>query len=346
MLHTIVPPYLLTRLAEGSLAEAAGAARRTLAVPRDYQPRPLPPRRSSVVAAEGPDRRVHDAQHRETLPGELVRSEGEPAVGDEAVDKAFDGLGDTYAFLQAAFDRDGIDGAGGRLVASVHFGQRYDNAFWDGAQMVFGDGDGEVFTGFTNSLSVIAHELGHGVTEHAGGLTYQGQSGALNESISDVFGALAEQFRDQQTADRASWLIGAGIFTDQVQGRALRSMAAPGTAYDDDVLGRDPQPGSMADYVETSSDNGGVHLNSGIPNRAFHLVATRLGGFAWERAGLIWYRTLTGGALRPDADFATFAELTRQTAAAEYGEASEEAAAVTEAWRTVGVSDDAGADPR
>ena len=168
--------------------------------------------------------------------------------------------------------------------------------------MVFGDGDGEVFTGFTRSLSVIAHELAHGVIDAEGGLDYRGQSGALNESFADVIGALAEQHLRGQTAAEASWLIGEGIFTAAVQGRALRSLAAPGTAYDDDVLGRDPQPAHMRDFVVTDDDNGGVHINSGIPNRAFHLVALTLGGFAWERAGRIWYRTLAARELPTDAD--------------------------------------------
>jgi hypothetical protein len=201
-------------------------------------------------------------------------------------------------------------------------------------------GDGEVFSGFTRSLTVIAHELAHGVIEDEGGLLYRGQSGALNESIADVVGALAEQHHLGQTADQASWLIGEGIFTDAVEGRALRSMAAPGTAYDDDVLGRDPQPAHMRDFVVTRDDNGGVHINSGIPNHAFYLVATALGGHAWERAGLIWYRALTG-ALPSTADFSTFANATLAAAAAEYGEESEEVAAVRAAWTSVGVIDDA-----
>ena len=118
-----------------------------------------------------------------------------------------------------------------------------------------------------------------------------------------MFGALTEQHQLGQTADEASWLIGEGIFTDAVQGEALRSLTAPGTAYDDDVLGRDPQPAHMDDYVVTSDDNGGVHINSGIPNHAFYLAARQLGGHAWERAGLIWYRTLTSGTVSPTADF-------------------------------------------
>ncbi len=234
--------------------------------------------------------------------------------------------------------RRSVDGAGGTLEATVHYGDRYDNAFWNGERMVFGDGDGEVFRGFTGSISVIGHELGHGVIEHGGGLDYRGQSGALNESVADVFGALTEQHLRRQSAADATWLIGAGIFTDAVQGVALRSLSAPGTAYDDDVIGRDPQPAHMRDYVDTAEDNGGVHINSGIPNKAFHLVATALGGFAWERAGRIWYTTVTSDSLSRTADFATFAAATTATAEREYGEDSEEAEAVRTAWNAVGVT--------
>lgn len=346
----IVPPFLLDRLAstdDPRLARAAAAARKTLTVPRP--PRPVRTRlRLSIdegalvaEAVPAPDRVISDAGNTERLPGRRVRTEDDGPTGDRSVDEAYDGLGATFDFFWDSFARDGIDGAGGSLLATVHFGDDYDNAFWNGERMVFGDGDGDVFIGFTRSLSVIAHELGHGVTEAAGGLEYQGQSGALNESLSDVFGVLAEQHALGQTADEATWLVGAGIFTDAVQGTALRSMSAPGTAYDDDVLGKDPQPGHMRDYIETSDDNGGVHINSGIPNRAFFLAATRLGGFAWERAGLIWYRTLTSGTLSPTADFAAFAAATRATAAAEYGEESEEVDAVRAAWAGVGVAEDA-----
>ena len=347
----IVPPFLLDRLAstdDPRLARAAAAARKTLAMPRP----PRPTRRRLRLSIDGdalvaeavpaPDRVISDAGNTENLPGRRVRSEDEPASGDSAVDEAYEGLGATYDFFWDAFARDGIDAAGGSLLATVHFGDDYDNAFWNGERMVFGDGDGDVFVGFTRSLSVIAHELGHGVTEAAGGLEYQGQSGALNESLSDVFGALAEQHHRGERTDEASWLIGAGIFAAAVQGEALRSMKAPGTAYDDDVLGTDPQPGHMRDYVETDDDNGGVHINSGIPNRAFFLLATALGGFAWERAGLIWYRTLTAGTLSPTADFAAFARATLAAAATEYGEESEEVDAVRAAWAGVGVEEDAG----
>ncbi len=139
---------------------------------------------------------------------------------------------------------------------------------------------------------MVAHELAHGLIESEAALVYFNRSGALNESVSDVFGVLTKQHALGQTAAEADWLVGAELLTDKVNGVALRSMANPGTAYDDPLLGRDPQPAHMRDYIETRQDNGGVHLNSGIPNRAFYLAATALGGYAWEQAGRIWYDTI------------------------------------------------------
>jgi Zn-dependent metalloprotease len=203
--------------------------------------------------------------------------------------------------------------------------------------MVFGDGDGEIFHRFTVSLSVIGHELAHGVTQHTADLRYEGQSGAISESLSDVFGVLVEQHLLRQDAAAATWLVGAGLFTDRIAGVALRSMAAPGTAYDDPLLGRDPQPRHMAEYVHTGDDSGGVHINSGIPNRAFSLAATAIGGFAWESVGPVWYDTLTAGGLPRDCDFATFAAATVDAAGHRWGRAAAEREAVVDAWRTVGI---------
>lgn len=340
----IVPPYLLTRIArldEPRFQRAAAAAAATL---QHDEPRKAArleftlDEHGGLVAEihDAPNRTVSDAGGREQLPGRRVRAEGDEPSGDVAVDEAYDGLGATFAFFSEVLDRDSIDGAGLPLDATVHYGHEYDNAFWDGARMVFGDGDGEIFGRFTASLTVIGHELAHGVTEYTAGLVYRDQSGALNESVSDVFGSLVQQYADQHDVQSASWLIGAGLFTAEVQGVALRSMKAPGTAYDDDVLGKDPQPAHMRDYIDTDDDDGGVHLNSGIPNRAFYLVAESLGGFAWERAGRIWYDTLTSG-LRPTTDFATFAAATIASAAARYGEDAVEVDAVRSGWSGVGV---------
>lgn len=345
----IVPGYLLARLARSDrYPRAARAAQQTLIAGRPVFHSTL----ELSIGADGsliaevsaaPTRTIFDAQNTERLPGIIVRGEDDEAVADAAVNEAFDGLGATFDLLLDAFGRDSLDGAGAGLLATVHYGVDYDNAFWDGSRMVFGDGDGEVFTGFTRSISVIGHELGHGVVQSSSGLIYQGESGALNESIADVLGVLTEQHLLGQTADQASWLVGAGIFTDAVQGRALRSMLEPGTAYDDDELGKDPQPAHMRDYVHTDEDNGGVHINSGIPNRAFALAATSIGGAAWEGAGRAWYGALTGG-LSTTAGFAEFAQRTI-AAATEISDTVE--AAVRDAWAAVGVIEDARArEPR
>ena len=235
----------------------------------------------AVVAAASPnkDRTVSDARGTMRLPGTTVREEGDDPTGDDAVDEAYDGTGATFDVYWEQFDRDSIDGAGLPLRSTVHYGRNYDNAFWDGSQMIFGDGDGEVFNRFTIAVDVIAHELTHGVIDHLAALEYRDQSGALNESVADVFGSIVKQYGLDQTAAEADWLIGEGLFTDGVDGVALRSMKAPGTAYDDPVLGgKDPQPATMDDFVETDEDDGGVHINSGIPNHAFYLAAVGLRG--------------------------------------------------------------------
>ncbi len=201
-----------------------------------------------------------------------MRIEGAPASGDAAVDEAYDGLGATFDLYWDVYERNSIDDEGLPLDATVHYGTDYDNAFWNGQRMVFGDGDGDLFNRFTIAVDVIGHELTHGVTEDEAQLAYFFQPGALNESNSDVFGSLVKQKLLHQTVEEADWLIGAGLFTSNVQGVALRSMKAPGTAYDDPVLGKDPQPAHMRDYVRTYQDNGGVHINSGIPNHAFYLI--------------------------------------------------------------------------
>lgn len=347
----IVPPYLLAHLAsldDPRLRHARDAAARALesehvfhsvrpGEPTTMRPPGVRPKAAPPADPTSPNRFVSDAGGSETLPGRLVRSEGQPPVGDTSVNEAYDGLGHTHALYWDVFSRASVDGSGLPLEATVHYGDAYDNAFWDGGRMVFGDGDGQVFSGFTGSLSVIGHELTHGVTQYTANLVYSGQSGALNESVSDVFGALVEQHSRGHDVTEASWLIGEGIFTDEVEGTALRSLKAPGTAYDDDVLGKDPQPAHMDDFVETDDDNGGVHINSGIPNRAFYLTAAGIGGNAWEQAGRIWYDTLTTE-IRATTDFRGFADATTAVASRLFGDASAEADAVRSAWEAVGVT--------
>jgi Zn-dependent metalloprotease len=340
----IIPPHLLTRLAaleDTGTSRAARSAQHALLeldpLVRGRSAALRAPVRHALPVAASLVRRIHDAEGREELPGLLVRAEGAPSTQDVAADEAYDGLGSTYRLFCEEYGHSSIDGAGLPLEATVHYGTDYDNAFWDGGRMVFGDGDGEVFQRFTASLTVIGHELTHGFTQYTTNLEYQGQSGALNESLSDVFGVLVEQRELGQDAGEAAWLVGAGIFTPAVRGRALRSLAAPGTAYDDELLGKDPQPATMADYVETTSDNGGVHINSGIPNHAFYLAATTLGGKAWNGVGRIWFDAVEGGRIPPDCDFPAFARATCNAAAERFGTDSAEAAAVDDAWSQVGV---------
>jgi Zn-dependent metalloprotease len=190
---------------------------------------------------------------------------------------------------------------------------------------------------FTVATDVIGHELTHGVVEDEARLAYFFQPGALNESSADVFGSLVKQKVLNQTVQTADWLIGAGLFTRQVKGVALRSMKSPGTAYDDPVLGKDPQPAHMKDFVRTYEDNGGVHTNSGIPNHAFYLAAIAIGGYAWDKAGRIWYETLRDSRLRPNTGFQSFAGLTVDNAGRLYGFGSAEQKAVRHGWAEVGI---------
>ncbi|MFC0624877.1 M4 family metallopeptidase [Kribbella deserti] len=338
--HFIIPPYLLRHL-EQTVDDPGLRAVFAQSLQQDefFRTRPaLPQPELGQGPTAGLNRQVHDAEGGRTLPGRLVRSEGEPALADTAVNEAYDGAGATWKLFSECFGRDSIDGAGLPLRSIVHYDRSYANAFWDGAQMVFGDGDGVIFQGFTRSIDVTAHELAHGVTQHTADLVYQGQSGALNESMSDVFGSLTKQHHLGQTAAEADWIIGAELFAPGVAGIGLRSMKAPGTAYDDPRLGKDPQPGHMDDYVETEDDHGGVHINSGIPNRAFYLVATELDGNAFGDAGKIWYHALTSGSVSPNATFTEFAQVTIDSAAELHGPESTPAKAVRNAWRQVGVT--------
>jgi len=342
----ILPPNILRSIAHNGTPEQRTAAMHTLGADNTFRtlrtsargPAPAAAQLRARVLAEAQKRRtIYNASNTNNLPGELVRAEGAPPTGDKAVDEAYDGLGATFDFFEKIFGRNSIDDKGMPLDATVHFRLDYNNAFWDGERMTFGDGDGDLFNRFTISLDVIGHELMHGVTQHEAELMNFFQSGALNESMSDVFGSLIKQYVLKQKADQADWLIGAGLLTDKVKGVALRSMKAPGTAFNDKLLGKDPQPAHMKDFVNTFEDNGGVHINSGIPNHAFFLVANELGGYAWEKAGRIWYETLRDSRLNPVSGFRQFAMLTSLNAGRIFGAGSAEQDAVRKGWKSVGI---------
>lgn len=337
--YGFVPPYMLRAILENGDPRQRAAAWSTITTTEQFrgQRRVLSPLAAVYAQGTGKKRRtIYDARHGFDLPGRLVRSEGAPRSKDRSVNEAYDGTGAQYDFFARIMSRNSIDGKGLRLEATVHYGVRYDNAFWDGRQIVFGDGDGEIFGPFTRALDVIGHELSHGMIQYEAGLRYRAQPGALCESFADVFGTLVKQYRRKQTAETADWLIGSDLLMPGINGRGIRSMSAPGTAYDDSLLGKDPQPAHMRDYVRTSDDNGGVHLNSGIPNRAFYELAVRLGGPAWERAGRIWYSTLVNR-LRADSGFRDAMNFSVQVAGEMFGANSTEQKATREAWAEVGI---------
>jgi Zn-dependent metalloprotease len=270
-----------------------------------------------------------------------VRSEGEKKTADPAVNEAYDFSGDTFDFFYSLFGRNSLDDAGMSLISSVHVGeadgrgyQPMSNAFWDGSQMAYGDGDGAVFRRFTRSLDVVAHELTHGVQAFTSNLLYRGQSGALNEHFADVFGVLVRQWRAGESADKASWLVGSEVLVPAPTRRAIRDMEHPGTAFTDDpALGSDPQPDHMKKLYTVPSDSGGVHINSGIPNRAFVLAAQALGGPAWEQAGRVWYEAMLQ--ISRTSQFADLARITAQIAGDTLGAAAKKA--VKAAWKKVGL---------
>jgi Zn-dependent metalloprotease len=346
--RSIVPPHILEAIAINGDQQQRAWALSTLAADTTIRSARISSQAMASAAAAPPpmpaatphkQRLIYTANHGTALPGTLARSEGQGPTGDAAVDEAYDGLGATFDLYWTVFKRNSIDNNGMNLPGTVHYGQNYDNAFWNGTQMVFGDGDAQIFNRFTIAIDVIGHELTHGVTAHQANLAYHDQPGALNESVSDCFGSMVKQFAKspQQTSAQADWLIGAGLFTSRIHGVALRSMKAPGTAYDDPLLGgKDPQPAHMSNYVQTTSDNGGVHINSGIPNRAFYLAATALGGHSWDKAGPIWYATICDPRLSANAQFQDFANITADNALKLFGGAEQQA--VIGAWQQVGIN--------
>ncbi|WP_413198873.1 M4 family metallopeptidase [Nostoc piscinale] len=333
----ILPPHMLEHVAVNGNPQQRSWAFHTLNVSAQFRGRRNVVGNIFFSPSPGEKRRtIYDAKNGQQLPGALVRGEGDPPSTDEAVNEAYDAAGATYDLYYEVFERNSIDDKGLRLDSTVHYGVKYDNAFWNGDQMVYGDGDGELFQRFTKCIDIIGHELTHGVTQYEAGLQYYGEPGALNESFSDVFGSLVKQRLKNQTADQADWIIGEGLLAPGVKGIGIRSMKAPGTAYDDPVLGKDPQPAHMRNKFMGWEDNAGVHINSGIPNYAFYLAAVEIGGYAWEKAGKIWYIALRDR-LRNQAQFKTAANVTIQVAGELYGTDSPEQKAVQNAWQKVGV---------
>jgi thermolysin len=224
--------------------------------------------------------------------------------------------GKTYDYYKNTLGRNSYNNAGATLYSGVHYSTNYNNAFWNGQEMTYGDGDGVQFRALSGAYDVVAHELTHAVTEYTSKLVYQNQSGALNESWSDAIASVV---------DSADWLIGEDVYTPATAGDALRSMSNP-TLYN--------QPAHMNNYNNTTSDNGGVHINSGIPNKAFYNYVTAIG--SRDVAGKVWYRAATSY-MTSNSTFSQARAATLNAAAALYGTSSTYYTQLATAWSNVGV---------
>lgn len=252
---------------------------------------------------------------------------------DPVVEAAMTNASIVQRYYAEEFGRDSITGDNMPLEICVHFGDRINNALWDGAQFHFGDGDGVLFRPFATSLEVVAHELSHAVIDTTSGLRYDGESGALNESFADVMAAMAVQRHLALDVYDANWLIGTDVLMPGIGIDGVRSFKGAPAYRNHARLQSDVQPKHYRDFVRDLADNGSVHANSGIPNHAFYLAASRLGGRAWERAGRIWFEAFTR--LAATADFQAAAEKTVWVAN-DINDA-EAVEAFREAWDAVGL---------
>ena len=277
---------------------------------------------------------TYNAKNGTTEPGTLMTSSS-TTISDKAAVSAHYYAGVVYDFYKILLNRNSLDNNGMSIISSVHYDSNYDNAFWDGSQMVYGDGDGTEFTYLSGDLDVVGHEMTHGVTERTANLTYSNQSGALNESTSDVFGVLIETYDKYNVKNggtwqfnASDWVVGDDIYTPGTPGDALRSLADP-TLYS--------QPANMSNYQTSpnteNGDYGGVHTNSGIPNKAAFLVAQALG---CEKTARIYYKALTTY-YTSSTDFAASKTALVQAATDLYGASSAEVQAVTNAYASVGI---------
>ncbi|QEM11020.1 M4 family metallopeptidase [Mucilaginibacter rubeus] len=272
---------------------------------------------------------VYDCQHHNTIPGVSIPN---PQLStDQTCTRAFNETTGVDKFYQSVFGRNSIDNAGMAMISSIHYSVNYNNAFWNGGQMTYGDGDGNIFLDFTKGNDVIGHELTHGVTQYSLGLSYTDEAGGLNESISDVFGSMFRQWEKNQDVNAADWLIGSDIMGPGAAARGytcLRDMAKPGAAH---CLS--PQPDNYSKYKKGMDP----HESSGIPNLAFYKAATAIGGNSWTITGRIWYQSLTGFGASPNMSMKQFANRTRSVAKSMFAGQKAVKTAIDKAWKAVGL---------
>ena len=287
-------------------------------------------------------RQTYTANNGTTLPGTLVLSETSGSTSDTTLQAAHNYAGTTYDYYKNVHNRDSYNNAGATIKSTVHYSSNYNNAYWNGTQMVYGDGDGVNFAPLSKALDVDAHELTHAVTEYSADLVYSNESGALNEATSDILAAAAEAWSDG-SVNSNTWKIGEDVYTPGTSGDALRYMNNPtadGDSYD-----------YYPERYTGTADYGGVHLNSGIANLAFYLMVQ--GGThprgkttvsvpalsstlttSMDMAAKVWYRALTVY-MTSSTTFQGARNATAQAATDLYGATA--SAAVHKAWDAVGV---------
>lgn len=280
------------------------------------------------LAAE-PESVVFDCKHTQTLPGRSVSNPGTSA--DPSSARACTQALRVAEFYQTIFKRNSVDNAGGTLVSSIHFGRKYDNAMWNGTQMVYGDGDNKIFTDFTGGNDVIGHELTHGVTQHTLQLGYTDDAGGLNESLSDCFGSMFRQWETKQTSQTGDWLIGSDIIGPTVKEKGvtcLRNMANPA-----DPHALAPQPANYSQITPGMDP----HFTSGPPNLAFYSACKAVPGNSWDTIGQVWYHVMMTAGAHPTMSMKDFAGRTRQAAIQLFGAEPEVASSIDKAWKAIGL---------
>ncbi|PEW80534.1 peptidase M4 family protein [Bacillus cereus] len=264
--------------------------------------------------------------------GEEVKSKSKFFEDKAAVD-AHVNAGKVYDYYKKTFNRNSFDDQGAKLISTVHVGESWNNAAWNGVQMMYGDGDGKTFIPLSAGLDVIGHELTHAVTEHTANLVYKNESGALNESLSDIMGVMVE---------KKSWDLGADIYTPGKPGDALRSLKDP-ASIPNPLKPGEGYPDHYNKRYTGTADNGGVHINSSINNKAAYLVSdggehygVKVTGVGREATEKIYYRALTKY-LTANSDFKMMRQAALQSAEDLYGKNSKAVQAVTKAYDAVGV---------
>lgn len=271
---------------------------------------------------------VYDCKNLQALPGTPVSNP--IRTRDTTVTRTYKLTKSVAEFYKKVFGRNSINDAGMTMMSSVHFGVDYNNAMWNGSQMIYGDGDNKIFTDFTLGNDVVGHELTHGVTQHTLQLKYSGDAGGLNESLSDCFGTMFRQWQAKQDVFQADWLIGheiMGAVSISKGYTCLRNMANPA-----DVHALAPQPVHYSELTPGMDP----HYTSGPPNLAFCLACKSVGGKSWEKVGQIWYGAMQGRP-SPNMKMKDFANRTRKLALKMYAANPSVAAAVDNAWKQVGL---------